>query len=1252
KDTEKVQLFEETIVFPKGSSGLSQGKWGASKNQPSGADFVEIDFHARRTLTGVKGTNLEGATLQIDMGGTYVDISDRGTIKGQNDSPFTFQEKDDTELHHPDSTVTSQQLPSLTITKFKVTAPKKSNPKSSTTAASPTTTNLSAATTPTRLDITEVTVRSVPTNISVRVGQLPPFWTRPGESTIEATSPDFTTVLNTVLLSATAENGFYAIPFTIHSDSFARLDVRVQIDYVLTQRALPSHLPEATLSYNLNTVPVANESLTKVSLPEGAIPLKGQTNALIRGEFKPTRIALGPVGEISNSLPILVSPDCSLAQPMRSDSDELSVTGIDLLLGQPQPIDQTQPDLAEVNVSIQSDAGGKPSGEVLVTAEVVVGKPLLPDQFSWGSATLPKPFQVLKGTRYWLVLQSQRGQAYWQSQPAPKADIGLQCRTTQTPAWRTVVKEETAPFAALYRLRNLPDRFMVPVHLQIGRESPVVHRLSEFDPLSRVDFQFDFSDRLVEYLKPSPTQPTCGTGNLLVNGDFLEPPCDDATLKLFDLSKAEQPEDRPETQQEAELSETQQKAEQTEARLRGYYQRDTFISYIFNKDIDLSVARYIVLKVGDREPIRIDCAGKNPARTTVEEIVSAINSAMDGVATLIRESQTQFKLSVRQYQPPIGAGRVSPEQTSESTQLRLYLWCSTKLPTGWEGTTGSVVRLKVLDVKSDRIAVLLAQPTLLNDESIQLLCLPESTARANTCTSDDISLFQRVTCREGCTYLLQFIAGMLSSKQLTIFPAKWQVVWLNQAGDTIRIDEQSLDPVNPENTTNKDREKVNREQDEADKERDEINKILAQFYEAKVTAPPNTAQAEIRFVQPSPGGFWLESVALIPTVETLTNSTFALQANNELVGWKRLSGSVEQKFIQVTQETQELMLVLRSNELEDTVLIQVADAVAGGYYQLQVNARLEFPPPSPPDMQPLQLRSRVELRWLGNGVQNAPVTLPLDGSDFPRHVWAGKAPTEATQVEIRLIQTKGQNTLLVQSVSFLQMNQLSVPLIFLSEAPGELTISNMQVTYDLPEPPALLKPPTQPVKLLTPDPLPTLAPTPSPAPTRVSSSAIASDPTPTPPPDPTPSPTPPSTSTPTPPPTPPTPPIFFKKPLASAAESPLVPSVKETPTEERLGKTSASETKPRVIAFKAPPSTTELGLAPALASQTRVMSGDKLLHIYVPASPSTPIQVSGNSGSQEQPPQGSPHSADSSKEHESTQHAGWSHILKNILHRD
>ncbi|MCZ7627064.1 MAG: hypothetical protein M5R38_15985 [Candidatus Methylomirabilis sp.] len=140
------QLFEEIISFPNG-----QGSWGATKT--TGAGFAEVDFHKRRTLALVSGTNIktattpptppDGANLQVDLGGgVYVEINDKGAIKAPNDKLFAVP--------------ADGKLPGLLVTKFKLTRATGS------------------------LDVSSVTIRSVPTNVSLRLGDLPPFWTHLG----------------------------------------------------------------------------------------------------------------------------------------------------------------------------------------------------------------------------------------------------------------------------------------------------------------------------------------------------------------------------------------------------------------------------------------------------------------------------------------------------------------------------------------------------------------------------------------------------------------------------------------------------------------------------------------------------------------------------------------------------------------------------------------------------------------------------------------------------------------------------------------------------------------------------------------------------------------------------------------------------------------------------------------------------------------------------------------------------------------
>lgn len=922
--------FEESIAFTNGKGDL-----GATK--VTGSNFIEVDFHARRTLAGITGNNINDATVQIDMGGTYIDINQRGTIKSPEEPPFSLASND-------------EKIPSLTLSKFKLS-----------------TTNSEA-------NITSVTIRSVPSNINVRLGQLPAFWTRLGELTTEASSPDFTNILNIFLQTATVENGFYIIPFIIHSDTLARLNLRVEIDYVLTQQVLPPHLSEATLQYNFNTLPNGNENLLSVKLPETAIPIAGKNNALIRGEFKPTRIAKGSIGEINKTLPKLVSPDSSLAQPFESDK-EIAVTAIDILFT------KTQPSLAGVNLAIQSDEDGKPSGEVLSNAEVILGKPLPPNDSIWGSATLANPFRVLPNTRYWLVLQSQVGQAFWQTQPSLD-EPGLQSRDGNGIAWRSVTQfGEISQLAALFRLRNQPEGFTIPVQLQIGRgENAVIRKLDEFAPLGRVEFQFDFTEKLSEHLEKLAQSNTenCGQGNLLINPDFRNPPVDDATFKLFNL-------------------------EEFQLQKNYYYEAFRFTSRTIFQTIDLSVERYIVLSIGSNKPVRIDCAGANPARTTLSEIVAAINNAMQlDIATLYNNS---FILSL-----------TAPSSTA-LPQLRLYLWFSTKIPTGWQAVPESILRLKAAN-DTNRLATLLIDPAIFRQLDLDLYFLPINSLNSNL-IPDTLRLSGRVACHAGCSYLFQFIYGIFTSDTVNISPPKWETVWLNQQDEIIRTDEEifALDYFIEE----------------------QRNQIFSNFYEIKLTAPKDAFFAEIRFLQAPPGGLWIEKVVFAPTQETLNNPNFTLKQDTELLYWQLESGL----FTSTTDG-----IILSGDSLDDTVLTQVVEVAAKENYELQIHAVAK------------QI-ARLELRWLSQDLKSksTPIVLLFDKADFPTRNLFVTVPETATQLEIRLIQPKEKGDLSVKFISLRRSNSQNIPLILLSEAPGELTISNLSVTYDIAEPEELLSPP-------------------------------------------------------------------------------------------------------------------------------------------------------------------------------------------------
>lgn len=987
-------VFADSIIFDD-QTGV--GEWGATRDPAALTQAnhqATASLHARRTVTAVAASreiDQGRVTVQVDMGGTWVAVATDGTILASDKQPLVLSLPVTPASGQPASTA----LPTMTTEKVKLTAV--SNDESLVDPNGD-------------VSFYGLTIRSVPTNVSVRLGEMPPFWTYLGELATAQTSPDFAAVLNAFLAEASAEDGFYAIPFVVHSDTIARLDVTLAIDYVVEQPILPSYLPEVAMPYGYSSLPGVEEGLLTLNLPRGAT-IAG-TGGAVQGTFDATRVVSGEIGESGATATATVSPDQALAQPIQLAA-ETPVSGIDL------PLANTQPGLAGLHLALQADADGKPSGQVLTSAEVRVEKPV-PGGSAWGSAALPAEFRFLPDERYWLVLQSVSGEAYWDVTPSEPGEIALQATASGGLSWRMAATDKgQKPLAAVYRLRHTPERFSVPLQLQLGEEPDAVRvRFDRFAPLGRVEFDVDFAAGLEEYLdSPSAVSP-CGAGELLTNGGFDQPPHDDATRRLFgfDAGRARGTGGDEDSGSPASLTGTVSLGHQ----------------------IDLSVQRYIRLSVDDQEPVRIDCAGAIPERTTPEEVVAAINRTVG--------------MDVATYDPPLSI--ISPTSGTSST-IELHAWCRLQVPEGWRGEPGRVLRAK----REERVlAGLIAPPSLVAD--LELLCFNGGTSGLNPL--EPAELAQRAPVVGGCAYVLRFLhwnaAGSASEGEsvtsvsvallaLAAFPEVeapfWEISWLGADGQLIGSESQTLGQEMLFART---------------------EDWLFQG-EALLIAPAGAVEAEVRFVQPAPGALALADVSLVPTPETVANAAFRLWETQILagqwirfpVGWTVLSGLVDR----YTEGGSLRGARLRGttpggfSPSGDTILAQRVTVSAGVSYQLQVNARPVPAPANDPEMRPVGQRARLELRWLADdSAIGEPVILPLDGRDFPTHAWAGAAPEGASQAEIRLIQPQGGGDLLVESVSLSRADMVSVPLTFLAEAPGELTVSDLRVAYHPPEPPA------------------------------------------------------------------------------------------------------------------------------------------------------------------------------------------------------
>jgi DNA-binding beta-propeller fold protein YncE len=488
-----VNPFTETITFTRTS-----GTWGATKTSvlTAQARWVEVDFHARRTLAGVNGSGLTNSTLQVDLGGAFVEINANGGIKTPSDSGILTLQAD------------SQALPSLTVTKLKLT-------------------NLSTSPTPNNTpDLAQVTIRSTPSNVSLRLGDLPALLTRPGELVSPEATNDFTTALQASLSSARTENNFYLLPLVLHSDSIARLAVVFDIEYVIEQSVLPDNLEEVTLPFDFSGRAQSRGDLLRLIVPPDSRLSASGTAARVKGTFEDTRlVAETKIDDVpSDAMTVEVSATQSQAQPITLSAETL-VTDVDLLVRVARTV--------RLQLDLRDDADGKPASSSLLPAPVEfelsghtgeVEKDKTQGTPKWVSVHLPAEFKFKALNTYWLILQSVEEDVSWFVTPAPDATLGLQSTIDGGLSWRAAaVSQETGDLKTFFRLRRRPAGFEMPIELQVGEGSDAVRvGLERFQALGRVDFTLDANDlagAVNQYLKKA-ARAACPEVEHLSNGDF------------------------------------------------------------------------------------------------------------------------------------------------------------------------------------------------------------------------------------------------------------------------------------------------------------------------------------------------------------------------------------------------------------------------------------------------------------------------------------------------------------------------------------------------------------------------------------------------------------------------------------------------------------------------------------------------------------------------------------------------------------
>jgi predicted flap endonuclease-1-like 5' DNA nuclease len=498
--------FVELLSFEPGAApGAAAAQVRRDGGGATGPSWTEVDLRGRRTLHSLEG-ELAGARLYVDLGGgVFTPVSAAGGIAPAEDEAFQLG-------------ASPAPVPGVAATRLRLLA--------------------AAAAAPVP---TAVRVRSVPSGVTLRLGDDAPFWVHPGELSAPTRTADFAPLLAAWLQAhGRAEHGCTAVPLTLHTETLGRFRVEVEVEAWMEAGLLPPAVREATFPFDFATHSLRAPGTAtwagdlSARLPAGARAVAGETRIRLIGAFGETRVVpgRGPTGVVDPAQAkgrALVTADYAQAQEIPPGA-EARVVGVDVLV---HPLTRS----ADLQLDLRGDEDGKPGSPLLpAPVRVRVAQGEAADRPVWVGAALAEPFHVDADRRYWIVLQALGGEAEWIAYPhdAPAARrLDLTGLPNAAPPPRPALLNTAdgglswrsgGPLVALFRLRAAPPRFTVPVQVEAGSGPDALRvPLSRFDALGRVDFTVDGADLAgaVTAAAHVPAGP-CPPGEALADGGFAE----------------------------------------------------------------------------------------------------------------------------------------------------------------------------------------------------------------------------------------------------------------------------------------------------------------------------------------------------------------------------------------------------------------------------------------------------------------------------------------------------------------------------------------------------------------------------------------------------------------------------------------------------------------------------------------------------------------------------------------------------------
>lgn len=297
--------------------------------------------------------------------------------------------------------------------------------------------------------------------------------------------------------------------------------------------------------------------------------------------------------------------------------------------------------------------------------------------------------------------------------------------------------------------------------------------------------------------------------------------------------------------------------------------------------------------------------------------------------------------------------------------------------------------------------------------------------------SQTSGLSQTVPAAANCNYELTALASIDGTD------SRIELIWSGDSCDPIRIDELILSQNTVHSTYD----------------------LFAPVYRLRTVAPELTTQVEVRLITPNDSSAFFDRVSLVASPQSLVNSDLLEKDKTGIVNWINLpDNAFEKNMLNLSFSDGTLQITNSSSFLQPAALSQTIKVESGKNFNLEFNgtARLNNGDASVfPEIRLVFTQADDNGDSLDN--KNHESSLVINPDSSASHLLTGTIPESSSEAEIQLVIPR-DTTLTVSNVLFESIEFRDIPITFLSEAPGELTVSDFRVGFEMQPAPLLATP--------------------------------------------------------------------------------------------------------------------------------------------------------------------------------------------------